>query len=117
MDKLLNEINQQLADQGLYIKSGGVSIVDASVMEAQQCRPNKGKDGQPTQDPEADWNVKTGADGKLKSTYGYKAHMNVDEDGFIKSTDFTPGNVNDSNCFTEWLDGDIGRLCRQRLRQ
>ena len=48
-------------------------------MEAQQCRPNKGKDGQPTQDPEADWNVKTGADGKRKSTYGYKAHMNVDE--------------------------------------
>jgi IS5 family transposase len=106
MDKLLNEINQQLADQGLYIKSGGVSIVDASVMEAQQCRPNKGKDGQPTQDPEADWNVKTGADGKRKSTYGYKAHMNVDEDGFIKSTDFTPGNVHDSNCFTELLDGD-----------
>ena len=40
MDKLLKEINQQLADQGLYIKSGGVSIVDASVIEAQQCWPN-----------------------------------------------------------------------------
>jgi IS5 family transposase len=35
MDKLLNEINRQLADQGLYIKSGGVSIVDVSVIEAQ----------------------------------------------------------------------------------
>ena len=32
--------------------------------------------------------------------------MNVDEDGLIKSTDFTPGNVHDSNCFTELLDGD-----------
>ena len=81
MGKLLNEINQQLTDQGLYIKSGGVSIIDASVIEAPQCRPNKGKDGQPTQDPEADWNVKTGSDGKRKSTYGYKAHINVDEDG------------------------------------
>ena len=40
MDKRLKEINQQLADQGLYIKSGGVSIIDASVIEAQQCRPN-----------------------------------------------------------------------------
>ena len=106
MNKLLNEINQQLADQGLYIKSGGVSIVDASVIEAQQCRPNKGKDGQPTPEAEADGNVKTGSDGKRKSTYGYKAHRHVDEDGFIKSTDFTPGNVHDSNCFTEWSDGD-----------
>ena len=35
-----------------------------------------------------------------------KAHRHVDEDGFIKSTDFTPGNVHDSNCFTEWSDGD-----------
>ena len=41
MGQLLNEINQQLADQGLYIKSSGGSIVDASVTEAQQCRPNK----------------------------------------------------------------------------
>ena len=106
MDKRLKEINQQLADQGLYIKSGGVSIVDASVIEAQQCRPNRGKDGQPTQDPEADWNVKAGSDAKRKSTYGYKAHINVDEDGLIKATDYTPGNVHDSHCFIEWLDGD-----------
>ena len=36
-----------------------------------------------TQDLEAGWNVKAGSDGKRKSTYGYKAHMNVDEDGLI----------------------------------
>jgi len=106
MDKLLNEINQQLSDQGAFIKSGGVSIVDASVIEAKQCRPNKDKDGQSTQDPEANWNVKAGSDGKRKSTYGYKAHMSVDEDGLIKATDFTAGNVHDSNCFTDLLDGD-----------
>ena len=106
MDKLLNEINQQLSDQGAFIKSGGVSIVDASVIEAKQCRPNKDKDGQSTQDPEANWNVKAGSDGKRKNTYCYKAHMNVDEDGLIKSTDYTAGNVHDSNCFTDLLDGD-----------
>ncbi|MDP0590014.1 MAG: transposase [Candidatus Endonucleobacter bathymodioli] len=44
MDKLLQEINSQLIDQGLYIKSVGISIVDASVIEAKQCRPNKDKD-------------------------------------------------------------------------
>lgn len=105
MNKLLAEINEQLVEKGLYIKSGGVSIIDASVIEAKQSRPNKGKNKNPTQDPDAKWNVKTASDGKKKTTYGYKAHVNVDEDGFIKSTDYTAGNVHDSNCFTDLLDG------------
>ncbi len=58
MDGLLNEINQQLSDQGLYIKSGEISIVNASVIEAKNCRPNKNKAGNATQDPEAHSNVK-----------------------------------------------------------
>ncbi|MDP0563626.1 MAG: hypothetical protein QS721_15415 [Candidatus Endonucleobacter sp. (ex Gigantidas childressi)] len=62
----------------VYIKSGEVSIVDASVIKAKQCRPNKNKHGDSTQDPEADLNVKAGSDEKRKSTYGYKAHINVD---------------------------------------
>jgi IS5 family transposase len=106
MDSLLNEINDQLANQGLFIRSGGVSIIDASVIEAKQCRPNKDKDGNSTQDPDAAWNVKTASDGKRKSTYGYKAHINVDEDGFIKATDYTAGNIHDSNCFADMLNGD-----------
>jgi IS5 family transposase len=76
------------------------------VIEANQCRPNKDKDGNSTQDPEAGWNVKAGSDDKRKSTYGYKAHINVYEDGFIKATDYTAGNVHDSNCFTDMLSGD-----------
>ena len=104
MDGLLNEINCQLSEQGVYIKSGEVSIIDkvnggtresalghASVIEAKNCRPNKSKTGESTQDPEANWNVKAGSDGKCKSTYGYKAPMNVDKDGLIKSTDYTAG--------------------------
>ena len=63
--------------------------MNASVIEAKQSCPNKGKDGEFTQDPEADWNVKAGSDGKRKSTYGY-----------------TAGNVHDPNCFTDLLDGD-----------
>jgi len=106
MEGLLNEINHQLSDQGLYIKSGEVNIIDASVIEAKNCRPNKNKAGKSTQDPEANWNVKAGSDGKSKSTYGYKAHINVDEDGFIKSTDYTAGNVHDSNCYTSLLSGN-----------
>ena len=105
MKPLLDEVNRQLADQSLYIQQGEVSIVDASVIEAKQCRPNKKKDGSSTQDPEAGWNVKAGSDGKRKSTYGFKAHVNVEEDGLIKSTDYTAGNIHDSNCFTDLLSG------------
>ena len=106
MEPLLQEVNAQLARQSLYIRSGEVSIVDASVIEARQCRPNKGADGHPTQDAEAGWNVKAGSDGRRKSTYGFKAHLNVEEDGFIKATNYTAGNVHDSQCFTGLLSGD-----------
>ena len=106
MDPLLNVINQQLSEQGLYLKSGAVSIVDASVIEAKQCRPNKGKDGKNTQDTDASWNVKVASDGKRKSTYGFKAHLNVDEDGFIQKTDYSTGSIHDSNYFTSLLTGN-----------
>ena len=58
MASLLAEINRQLSIQGLYIRAGEISIVDASVIQAQRNRPNKDKDGNNTQDPEADWNAK-----------------------------------------------------------
>lgn len=82
---LLSEINNQLVQRGLIIRSGEVSIIDASVIQAQRNRPNKNKNDENTQDPEAGYNVKTASDGKRKTTYGFKAHMNVDEDGFIKA--------------------------------
>ncbi|MDP0589710.1 MAG: transposase [Candidatus Endonucleobacter bathymodioli] len=81
-------------------------MVDASVIEAKQCRPNKDKYKHSTQDTDAKWSVKAGSDGKSKSTYGYKAHINVDEYRLIKSIGYTAGNVHDSNCFTELLDGE-----------
>jgi hypothetical protein len=68
-------------------------MVDASVIQAQRNRPNKDKHGNSTQDPEADYNVKQGSDGKRKTTFGFKAHINVAEDGFIKAIAFTAGNV------------------------
>ena len=105
MDSLLAEINRQLSIQGLYIRAGEISIIDASVIQAQRNRPNKDKDGNNTQDPEASWNVKQGSDGKRKSTYGFKAHANVDEDGFVKATALTVGDVHDSNNFTDLLSG------------
>ena len=56
----------QLLEKGLHIKSGGVSSIDASVIEAKQSRPNKGMNKNPMQDPDAKWNVKTASGGKKK---------------------------------------------------
>ena len=43
-EKLLSCINQPLTNKGLFIKKGEVSIIDASVIEAKQCRPKKNKE-------------------------------------------------------------------------
>ena len=104
-ETLLEEINQQLTQQGLLIRYGEVSIIDASVIEAKQNRPGKGKDGRNTQGPEVAYNVKNGSDGKRKTTYGFKAHINVEEDGFIKTYDYSAGNVHDSNVFESLFTG------------
>ena len=105
MSSLLSVLNNQLSEQGLYIKAGEVSIIDARVIEAKNSRSNKGKNGNSTQAPEAAWNVKSGSDGKRKGTYGYKTHINVDEDGFIKAMESSAGNSHDSNHFTSLLSG------------
>jgi IS5 family transposase len=41
----------------------------------------------------------------MKTTFGFKAHMNVDEDGFVSSVMTTAGNVHDSQCLEELLTG------------
>ena len=87
------------------IRYGEVSIIDASVIEAKQNRPAKCKDNKNTQDPEAAYNVKNGSDGKRKTTYGFKAQINVEEDGFIKTYDYSAGNVHDSNVFESMFTG------------
>jgi len=104
-DPIFKEINRQLQSSGIMIKEGAISIIDASVIEAKNCRPKKNSSGQNTQDPEAKYNTKLGADGKRRTTYGYKNHMNVDEDGFIQKTICTPANEHDSIQFKNLLTG------------
>ena len=48
---LLKEFNQQLNEAGMMIKEGALNIVDATVIEAHQSRPNKNSKGEVTQDP------------------------------------------------------------------
>jgi hypothetical protein len=55
----------RLPEQNSIIVSlGSINIIDATVIEAKQSRKRKGKNGNNTQDPEADYNVKIAADGK-----------------------------------------------------
>ena len=72
--------------------------MDASVIAAKQSRPHKGADGENTQDKAAGYHVKQSSDGKMKTTFGFKAQMNVDEDGFVSCVITTAGNVHDSQC-------------------
>jgi transposase, IS5 family len=103
LDTLLSEVNQQLSAKGLYIKAGEVSIVDATVIEAKQSRPRKNAKGENTQDSDAGYNIKVAANCKTASAYGYKTHVNVDEDGFIKAVDYTSGNGHDSQSLKKLL--------------
>lgn len=102
-EALLNKVNQQLAEKGAIVKIGEVSIVDATVIEAHQCRKKPGVHKENTQDPEGGWSIKTGTKGRSESTFGFKTHTNVDEDGFVKKVIVTAGNVHDSQMLEEIL--------------
>mgnify|MGYP001081422749 CR=1 FL=1 len=105
LEPLLNLINDQLDEERLMITKGSISIIDASIIEAKQSRPKKNKEGKSTQDPDAAYVSKVGSDGKRKTTYGYKLHINCDEDGFIGNLEYTSANVHDSQVFEEILTG------------
>ena len=104
LEPLLEQINTHLEKNSVIVSVGSINIIDATVIEAKQSRKRKGKDGNNTQDKDAKYNVKIAADGKRKTTYGFKMHANTDEDGFVKNMTYTPGNVHDSQELDELLD-------------
>jgi transposase, IS5 family len=99
LEPLLAEVNRQVSGQRLFIKTGKISIVDATAIEAKQNRSCQNANGEITQDSEAGHNVKVAANGKKTSTYGFKVLINPDEDGFIKAVVYTPSN--EQTC-THW---------------
>lgn len=103
LEPLLVQINRHLEQNAIIVSLGSINIIDATVIEAKQCRKRKGKDGNNTQDSEAAYNVKLAADGKAKNTYGFKMHANTDDKGFIKKMTYTPANVHDSQEFDNLL--------------
>jgi IS5 family transposase len=99
LEKLFAELDRQLEKAGVVVKRG--TMLDATVIEAVSTPP---KGETPSKDPDAGFAKKQG---KAGSTFGYKAHVGVDEgSGIIRSVIATPGNVNDTTPADELIRGD-----------
>lgn len=103
MDRLFAELDKQLEAAGVMLKRG--TMLDATVIEAVSRRP----DGErPASDPDAGFAKR---EGKPGSSYGYKAHVGVDEgSGLIRAVITTPANVNDTTPADLLIRGDETRV-------
>src|SRR5687768_9257008 len=89
LEKLFVELDRQLEAAGVILKRG--TMLDATLIEAVSASPTERR---PSQDPDARFARRQG---KAGSTFGYKAHVGVDEgSGIIRSVITTPANVNDT---------------------
>lgn len=100
LEKLHVELDRQLEKAGVILKRG--TMLDATLIETQAARPPR--DGADPVDPDA---RVTSRKGKPGTTYGYKAHVGVDEgSGIIRAVITTPANVNDTVPADDLIRGD-----------
>jgi len=98
--KLFAELDRQLEAAGVILRRG--TMLDATLIETGAARPPKGEDA--ALDPDAGFARRSGKPG---STYGYKAHVGVDEgSGLIRSVITTAANVNDTVPADALIRGD-----------
>jgi IS5 family transposase len=99
-ERLLVELNRQLEQRGLMVKSG--TLIDASLVEADCRRPRKGEPVAGRSDPDASWNAMP-----EKPLFGYKMHLAVDQgSGLVRQALLTPGHVSDKVPFLDLVQGD-----------
>jgi len=99
LEKLFAELDKQLETAGVILKRG--TMLDATLIETAAPAP---KEGERPLDPDARL---TSRKGKTGTTYGYKAHVGVDEgSGLIRSVITTPANVNDTVPADQLVRGD-----------
>lgn len=100
LEKLFAELDRQLAQAGVILKRG--TMLDATLIETGAAAPPRGEDT--PVDPDARFARRSGKPG---STYGYKAHVGVDEgSGIIRAVITTPANVNDTTPADDLIRGD-----------
>lgn len=99
LEKLFTELERQLENAGMILKRG--TMLDATLIETVSAPP---REGRPSKDPDAGFARRQG---KAGSTFGYKAHVGVDEgSGLIRSVITTAANVNDTTPADELIVGD-----------
>lgn len=100
LEKLFAELDRQLVQAGVILKRG--TMLDATLIETGAAAPPNGE--RPPVDPDARFTRRSGKPG---FTYGYKAHVGVDEDsGIIRSVITTAANVNDTVPADDLICGD-----------
>ena len=102
LEGLFMELDGQLEAAGLVVKTG--TLLDATLIETGAARrPPRGQEDK-ARDPDAAFAKRSGKPG---STYGYKAHVGVDQgSGLIRSVITTPANVNDTTPADALIRGD-----------
>jgi transposase, IS5 family len=99
-ERLLTELNRQLDQRGLMVKSG--TLIDASLVAADCRRPKQGEPKDGRSDPDASWNAMP-----EKPLFGYKMHLAVDQgSGLVRQAILTPGHVSDKAPFLDLVQGD-----------
>ena len=99
LEKLFAELDHQLEKAAVILKRG--TMLDATLIEAVSARPT---DSRPSPDPDAAFAKRQNKSG---SSYGYKAHVGVDEgSGLIRAVITTPANINDTTPADQLIRGD-----------
>jgi len=100
LEKLFVELERQLEKAGVILKRG--TMLDATLIETEAAR--RPREGAEPVDPDA---RTTARKGKSGVTYGYKAHVGVDEgSGIIRRVITTAANVNDTVPADRLICGD-----------
>lgn len=99
--RLVAEFDRQIEARGFVLKQG--TMIDATVIAAAG-RPPRGDDFADAADPDARF---AKVEGKAGSTYGYKAHVGVDQGTrLIRSALLTPAKVNETGVADALIRGD-----------
>lgn len=99
LERLFAELDLQLDRAGLVLRRG--TMLDATLIAAAVPPPLPGA---PRIDPDAAFARRSGKPG---FTYGYKAHLGVDEgSGLIRAVRCTPANINDTTPADALIRGD-----------
>lgn len=100
LERLFAELDGQLENAGVVLKQG--TMLDATLIETQAA--GRRGPGETPVDPDAAYARRSGKPG---STYGYKAHVGVDQgSGLIRTVVTTPANINDTTPADALVRGD-----------